>query len=778
MFRHTCRAALAVLAALGNLTLALAEEPKAPDISAQQPKAAVNRLPPKTAGDGKPGDRAGKEEVTADAIYLSLRNFMLNQNSQTWDILYGDYLRPAQIPELLARAGYLERPTDEARTRHLPIPYKDVVGRLAQLRNHGQAKILADIADDERQNAATRLTCVMAMYGAGEELRTPVLLSIVKHEKDLETRLTAILTLQFAEEGAPVGAKLVELLDDPDTQVRAAAIRALQGPRPAAALPKLKKIAEQFDARQGDPYFLAALRDYRKTEANAILVEFLRATLKDGRNDKYLLHAVQAFGDGTGRSFSVGGKHPDEYWRQQAQAAVEWWDAGGKSQPPKPLRPSPKRPLPREPEPRLALPPIDKGPLLGISPRSAASAGSATSPRAALAGNFTVGVDPRRFTFLDDNRVGIIVRGNLSDGKGRHMQVVFYATVALPKNAETVADYELFGPLWDGGDLNKSGLDERPVAYDLQMAFGHPMTAPDNRWGWHKHGPGVGEKTPWFYALTYYELKPQRGLIRWAHYGEPTDHRLARSVLDAKKHRWSAAEIVSLGETRNWGKWLRSDRYVLQADASGDPNAPATVYDTFEDRFIDDPWLNGLVGSVHGDCRYIIPWDRSWLVVTPVGFADKNHDEPEPVITYGSKELKGSRRYLLYRRGSDKPIVAEGPPKDVLVDAKGELLLLGYGQNRLTPETVLTNRTTGEMRICPGIFEHFDPTGPALVRIVSPDRTVVAAEGDRIDAAMFISRWKYLEGTGEVFKIRMDELFEVREGKLVPGRKRAVPIGE
>jgi hypothetical protein len=244
---------------------------------------------------------------------------------------------------------------------------------------------------------------------------------------------------------------------------------------------------------------------------------------------------------------------------------------------------------------------------------------------------------------------------------------------------------------------------------------------------------------------------------------------------------------VDLGETRSWGSLFWSDRYVLQDGAPGEPKRQATVYDTFEDRFVDAPWLNGLVRSVYGNCCYCIPWDRSWLVVTSVGFRDPNKDEPDPVIHYGDgKKLVGGGRRLVFRRSNPRPIFNVGATRDLYVvdrmhlyvDTSGDLLLKSTEEHQFKPETALTNGATFERRTCPGIFERFDPTGPALMRITSSEEPIAVREGDRIDAALILYRWKYLEGTCEAFRIRMDELFEVRGGKLVLGKKQAFPVAE
>jgi hypothetical protein len=286
--------------------------------------------------------RTRNPEVTAYRFYQLMTYQIMHRSTSEAAAWYPEELRPAMVHPILARTGYVKAPTAETRETRGRIPYA-AIGLLADLRKNGGAADLPQIADDVRQNAAVRLTSALALYAAGEELKTPVLFSILENEKDLEIRLVTILALQYPAEHVKTGAKLVELLDDPNVEIRPAAICALRGPLPRAALPKLKKVVDNFDHRQGSFFVLQTLGEYRTREANAILVDFLKARLEDDLRNTDLLYAVHALEQSTGQHWSQAGAQPEAVWREEAGAAVQWWDSGGKLQEPPPDRMVPRR---------------------------------------------------------------------------------------------------------------------------------------------------------------------------------------------------------------------------------------------------------------------------------------------------------------------------------------------------------------------------------------------------------------------------------------------------
>jgi hypothetical protein len=216
-------------------------------MTAEQLEVVADRLLKKASQDNYLNASPGREEVTAYRFFHLVTYGIVQPRSSSSGraLWYPEELRAAMVRPLLARAGYVQEPTAETRQTRGRIPYA-AIGLLADLRRNHEALDLPQIADDARQNTATRLTCTLALLAADEELKTPVLLSILETEKDLENRLVAILALQYSRERGPAGAKLVELLDDSNREVRVAATCALRGPRPGQALPKLKKFVDEL----------------------------------------------------------------------------------------------------------------------------------------------------------------------------------------------------------------------------------------------------------------------------------------------------------------------------------------------------------------------------------------------------------------------------------------------------------------------------------------------------------------------------------------------------
>jgi hypothetical protein len=234
-------------------------------------------------------------------------------------------LHPAMLPLLLAETGYEEKPAAKTPGRETSAISYAAVPLLAALRKNAEAPSLHRLAADNRQNSATRLTCLLALYRAGEELNSASVLPILNAEKKLERRLVAILALGHCRDAKAVSPQLIKLLDDPNVYVRGAAVQALHNGKPAEALPKLKKLLDSGDRREAVYAILSLLGEMKTREARTILADFLAQTLGGGRRSHYLLHALLAFEQATGKSWIEAGAHPETYYRSKARVALEWW---------------------------------------------------------------------------------------------------------------------------------------------------------------------------------------------------------------------------------------------------------------------------------------------------------------------------------------------------------------------------------------------------------------------------------------------------------------------
>lgn len=268
--------------------------------------------------DGKP--------MTAYRMYHVMYYSILNQfssDSPGWQL---QELHEAMTPYLLALAGYEATPADPPRQDTFRIAYP-AVHMLAALRSNGQAEDLEKYAEDKRQNSAVRLTVVLALYNANEGLRSDIVLELLDKEKDLERRLAEILTLRHAERSREVNEKLVSLLDDRNQEIRIAAACALRELRPPQALPKLKRMVDDLNPKQGMSFVLDILGQYKSREAGEILGGFLAAALEDAEKEKHLYNALSAFETATGQRWGQAGANKPDFYREKTKEALAWWKA-------------------------------------------------------------------------------------------------------------------------------------------------------------------------------------------------------------------------------------------------------------------------------------------------------------------------------------------------------------------------------------------------------------------------------------------------------------------
>jgi HEAT repeat protein len=237
-------------------------------------------------------------------------------------------LHPKMVPTWLGAAGYRAEPKQPPQ-RDTSRPAYAAVALLAALRKNGELEELDEIADDERQTAGTRLTCVMALHRAGEKLRTPVLLKVASGDKNLERRLIAILALRYSED-RQVGEALVKLLDEENAELRTAAICALAGPKPPQAVPKLKRAIDELDPPQAMSFTFDVLGKYKSREACEALAGFLAAGLEDRRKIEHVRNALWALEAATGQRWDAGDAATDAAYRAKVEAAVTWWKDEGR----------------------------------------------------------------------------------------------------------------------------------------------------------------------------------------------------------------------------------------------------------------------------------------------------------------------------------------------------------------------------------------------------------------------------------------------------------------
>jgi len=213
------------------------------------------------------------------------------------------------------------------------VPYA-VIELLAALRKNNELPVLDAIADDEKLDSISRLSCTLALYKAGEKLKTPVLLSILEEEKRLGPRLVAIIALRHAQETENISPLLIELLNDPNAEIQTAAVCALRGPKPPDAVPKLKEMIDSMEPPGSMVFIFDLIGEIGTGEAKHALADFMRAAMSDSRKARRISDALDGFETATGQRWRSAGAHDNDYYSSKAREALVWWDAQLESQRP------------------------------------------------------------------------------------------------------------------------------------------------------------------------------------------------------------------------------------------------------------------------------------------------------------------------------------------------------------------------------------------------------------------------------------------------------------
>ena len=299
--------------------------------SSEQLQVLASRLLARSASQSRGSStdpESWRDGPTSYGVYHLLYYQILHAGSdrQEWN---AEELHPKMLPALLAGAGYRMKP-EGVPARDTSRPAYAAVPLLAALRKNGELDELEELAEDSRQTAGVRLTCVMALYRAGEKLKVKPLLAIAEGDKNLERRLVATLTLREAGNDREVGKVLVKLLDEKNSEVRTAAICALRGPLPPQAVPKLKAAIDAVDPPQAMLFIFDVLGEYKSREACDALASFLEAALEDRQKAKHLSYALRGLETATGQSWSGAGAKGEEQYRAKARVAIKWWKEEGR----------------------------------------------------------------------------------------------------------------------------------------------------------------------------------------------------------------------------------------------------------------------------------------------------------------------------------------------------------------------------------------------------------------------------------------------------------------
>ena len=252
---------------------------------------------------------------------------MLRYSTSDRTYWYREELNAAMVPHLLAMSGYTTKTPAKAKASLKNVDYR-AVPLLAALRKDGEAPDLHKIAEDPRQISAVRLTCILAVAMAGEEIQTEELLAIIEKEKRPAIRLPAILALEYSIDSKNVTPKLLDLMDDRNAAVCTAAAYAMDGAAQAVAVPRLKKIIDRVYPLKAMYPAMRALGKIKTADSAQALVDFMVAASKDAKKGEYLSRAMSAFRSSTGCPIRIPAGVPREgVVAARVKQALEWWQA-------------------------------------------------------------------------------------------------------------------------------------------------------------------------------------------------------------------------------------------------------------------------------------------------------------------------------------------------------------------------------------------------------------------------------------------------------------------
>lgn len=235
---------------------------------------------------------------------------------------YPEELHPALGAAFLAGMGYRR---DGAGGQDVAdVPYQ-LVDLLAAMRKNNMLPELHKIAEDREQNSAVRLVCLLSLFVAKEGVRVPAVLSILAREKKLERRITALAFLHYADDLEPAADYLLDVIDDPNLEVRRAALSAI-GKHPPVRL--LKRLTQMADAKH-DGQVLETIAAMGTFNAQQFLAEYLAKTMNDRPKTDRIYEALWAFQHATGQSWVSAGRMPFDHHHRQATKALAWWKENG-----------------------------------------------------------------------------------------------------------------------------------------------------------------------------------------------------------------------------------------------------------------------------------------------------------------------------------------------------------------------------------------------------------------------------------------------------------------
>lgn len=273
--------------------------------------------------DGGRLSGAGGAPDSAYFVYHIMFYGVMNPGSSSYEPpfklteLYAD-----MTPIVLQRCGFRTPGNDVPKSELRRFRY-EAVPLLAALRANGLADGIDEIAADQQQTAAVRLTCLLSLFHAGEPLLTDELIQILEVAAGLENRMIALCALrQAGSKAVPV---LLEHLKDSNIEICTAAACSLRETQPREALPLIEHRIRESDNGQSLILLLGTLEAYENEAGRRVLAGLVEDALEGRFSRQYLSRVVYAFENACDQDWSEVAGDREASYELQARVALDWY---------------------------------------------------------------------------------------------------------------------------------------------------------------------------------------------------------------------------------------------------------------------------------------------------------------------------------------------------------------------------------------------------------------------------------------------------------------------
>jgi hypothetical protein len=382
----------------------------------------------------------------------------------------------------------------------------------------------------------------------------------------------------------------------------------------------------------------------------------------------------------------------------------------------------------------------------------------------------------------DKDKLAIVIIPQIYNAGARvdSWSAVYYATVSITPDAAGHCPYQLFGPMPAGNNPVINGRIRKVVNQRM-------------------HGSFFDE------ANVSYDLKPNGQLVRWQR-TDAGDRIFKRAVFDSTGPRWGDVRTMTVNAKGSKVPSYDERPSNYNAFTAVDNRPQRTgVYDFTADKWVDDPWFTGILAALEEirGARTVVTDDRNWVFADFYSdwLRDDREDRGKAPVEAAYRGLQFDRRtkILKFHRAETKPEVMDRyeralGPQHAFVDKEGEVWLWYdpvYSQNNEGFSDIVLVSLHGKSSSVlkrANIDYYFLESDTRL--FFDASRSTVSAyqggepqpvgdgDGTAIPLSFQIFTWSYLDGKEKNLKLDLGNMFQVRDGKVVPKEKQATAVPE